>query len=103
MPWLPAAPLEAVPADRPLGVDVGGETLLLVRDGPDVRAVDGLCPHKFGPLAQGTVVGSMLSCPIHAATFDLRTGHAQPGSIAMGALTVYPTRVVGGTVEVLVG
>ena len=35
-----------------------------------VFAVDGTCPHKGGPLADGMLVGEQVVCPLHAFRFD---------------------------------
>lgn len=69
------------------------------RDGK-VFAVDGLCPHKNGPLADGMVVGHQVVCPLHAYRFAADTGACdQPGTCAIGA---YPVDVDGDTVFVTV-
>lgn len=40
----------------------------------DLHAMDGLCPHRDGPLAQGALHGRMVVCPWHAWEFDCTTG-----------------------------
>jgi nitrite reductase (NADH) small subunit len=37
-------------------------------------ATNGKCPHARGPLHQGEINGTMLSCPWHGWSYDLKTG-----------------------------
>ena len=37
-----------------------------------IHALSGTCPHHGGPLGQGAVNGSSLTCPWHAWEFDCR-------------------------------
>jgi nitrite reductase (NADH) small subunit len=42
-----------------------------------VFAVDDQCPHKKGPLSQGIVHGTSVTCPLHNWVISLETGEAQ--------------------------
>jgi len=88
-------------------VIVDSAAILLARVGPLVFAVDAVCPHIGGLLADGSLAGRRLRCPLHEATFDVGTGAVlidpfgvDPPEGAVGPLAVYPTRVVDGRVEV---
>jgi 3-phenylpropionate/trans-cinnamate dioxygenase ferredoxin component len=37
------------------------------------------CPHLGGPLSEGTLEGTCVTCPWHGAKFDLATGKALEG------------------------
>ncbi|BBZ46295.1 Rieske (2Fe-2S) protein [Mycobacterium parmense] len=44
-----------------------------LRDG-SLRALDAVCPHRGGPLADGLADGRVVICPLHGRTYDLKTG-----------------------------
>ena len=52
-----------------------GLTIAIFRVGDDFYALDNACPHKGGPLGEGAVAGTVVTCPWHGFTVDLRTGH----------------------------
>ena len=43
-------------------------------DGTDAFALENYCPHEFGMLTHGFLEPGEVTCPLHAAVFDLRTG-----------------------------
>ena len=42
----------------------------------ELFALEDRCPHKGGPLSQGIVHGTGVSCPLHNWLIDLKTGEA---------------------------
>ena len=61
-----------------------------------VFALDDRCPHKGGPLSEGIVHGTSVTCPLHNWVFDLNTGTAQGADD--GAVATYPIRVEAGRI-----
>lgn len=55
-------------------VKVGDKAVALFNVGGTFYALTNLCPHRGGPLGQGFVEGSQVSCPWHNYTFDVTTG-----------------------------
>ncbi|HET7225455.1 MAG TPA: non-heme iron oxygenase ferredoxin subunit [Candidatus Eisenbacteria bacterium] len=53
-------------------------------------AIDDICTHDGGPLAEGSLDGYVIECPRHGARFDVRTGDV----LAMPATTPVPTYAV---------
>jgi 3-phenylpropionate/trans-cinnamate dioxygenase ferredoxin subunit len=56
-------------------VEVAGKKLLLARVGDEYYATDGVCPHLKGSLPDGTLEGTVVTCPKHGSQFDLKDGH----------------------------
>ena len=57
---------------RPRGLEVA----LFRTAGDEVFALLDRCPHKGGPLSQGTVFGKSVACPLHNWTIGLCNGQA---------------------------
>ena len=57
-------------------VEVGDRLVALFRVGGEFWAIDDLCTHDGGPLAEGELVDHVIVCPRHGARFDVRTGRA---------------------------
>ncbi len=55
-------------------VEAFGRIIAVFRDRGELLAIDDSCPHRGGPLGMGTVAGGAVTCPLHAWTFDLRSG-----------------------------
>jgi 3-phenylpropionate/trans-cinnamate dioxygenase ferredoxin component len=54
---------------------VEGHEILLARVGDDYYSTDNRCPHMGGNLSQGTLEGTIVTCPRHHSQFDLTDGH----------------------------
>jgi len=52
----------------------GGKPILLCNHEGRIHALDGLCPHRNGPLHQGNFVDGLLICPWHAWEFRCSDG-----------------------------
>jgi nitrite reductase/ring-hydroxylating ferredoxin subunit len=56
-------------------VNTAGDLAVAVfRVGEAFYAIDNRCPHKGGPLAEGPLDGTVVTCPWHGFTVDVRTG-----------------------------
>lgn len=73
-------------------VEVAGEPVAVFNVAGSYFAVQGRCSHAGGPLSEGRLEGTLVTCPWHGACFDLRDGSVQRGP-ARQALRVYPVTV----------
>ncbi len=97
--WVKAMEDEALAEGTAGGVEVDGRQVLLHRAGGEICALDNVCSHAGGLLSRGEVSGSIVTCPLHGARFDLRDGHVVRGP-AHHPQPVLPTRVRNGWIEV---
>ena len=80
------AVLDELPLGEGRSVRVGAREIALFRTGTrEVRAIAARCPHANGPLADGIVAGTKVTCPLHGWRFDLATGEGtSPGGNCEG-------------------
>jgi nitrite reductase/ring-hydroxylating ferredoxin subunit len=62
-----------------LVVEVNGTSVLVVRAGPSVAAVENECPHLGQRLSDGEVSGRVIRCAAHGYRWDLDTGQSVQG------------------------
>lgn len=80
-------------------VEVDGERIVLCNLEGDLYAVRDECTHEQFPLSAGMLDEHRLTCGLHGACFDIRTGEvlALP---AMESVQTYEVRVNGEDIEV---
>ncbi len=91
--------LEEVPVGEGRTFAVDGQQIAVfrLRDG-SLRAVDAVCPHRGGPLADGLADDQVIVCPLHNFTFDLCTGNEVSG--AQLSVRAYSVEAVDGTIRI---
>ena len=72
--FVKAAKKSEIPADTGKYVEVQGKEIALFNVGGKVCAIYHVCPHQGGPLAEGGLDGSVVTCPWHGWSFDVTTG-----------------------------
>lgn len=84
------ADISQIPPGEGRNFDVDGVIITVFRTRTnEVFATQPRCPHRQGPLADGLLGGTLLVCPLHETTFDLRTGESVAGDCR---LRTYPVR-----------
>ena len=95
-----AGSLAAVEAGEPVLAKIRGTDVALFLCQGRVVATQGQCPHAQGPIHEGEVEGTTLTCPWHGWSFDLVTGLCnEDDSIEIAR---YPVRIDGDDVLVSV-
>ena len=86
---------------------IGKTEVFVLETKHGVRVFSGMCPHQGGPLAEGEITDSSITCPWHGCTFDLNDGQCIDlgtcRNVAGGMrLKSLPFEITGGVVYVAV-
>jgi nitrite reductase (NADH) small subunit len=99
--YVPALVAADLPPGQAAEVTVSGQVVAVFNVGGTFHALAGRCPHRGGPLGQGFVDGTQVSCPWHNWTFDVTTGENVAGPDLKVAR--YEVKVEDGQVLVRIG
>lgn len=82
--------------------DVGPYGIVVCRVAGTLHAVEDNCSHRDAKLSEGRVRGTLITCPLHGAQFDVRTGQHQ-GPPATVPIACFPVTEDGARVTVRLG
>ena len=94
------ATLQELPLGASKEVEFEGRVFALFNVDGEISVIDGICPHQGGPLADGVLEGTKVTCPWHGWEFDIRTGKTPLGPKIKQA--VYEVKIEGADVLVAV-
>ena len=78
-------------------VEVGDEIICVVNVEGKYYAIDNICTHEGGPLADGSLEDYEVECPWHGSKFDVRTGEVARGP-ARRPEPIYELKVDGNNI-----
>jgi nitrite reductase/ring-hydroxylating ferredoxin subunit/uncharacterized membrane protein len=97
--WRTALPESDLAEGELKRVEVRGNPVVLLKQGDRIYATSAVCTHVGGPLDEGELNGTCVTCPWHGSEFDLRSGEVVHGPATVH-LHAYETRVSDGNVQV---
>ena len=100
--FVKVADLSEVPPGEMLLVDLEGEEIALANVNGTIYAFDDTCTHMGGPLGEGELDGTTVTCPWHSGEFDVTTGEVK-GPPPDDPEPKYEVRVEGDEVQVAAG
>lgn len=97
--WITVARASELPVGERRVVRLEDQPIAVFHLADGWYAIDDVCTHDGGPVAEGRLDGCIIECPRHGATFDVRTGAALTFP-AVSPVATYAVRVVGDEVQV---
>ncbi len=88
-----------LPPGTSVCVEFDGEKVALFNVAGTVHAISDTCTHVGGPLSEGQVSETTVTCPLHGAVFDLTSGQVL-GPPASSPVTCYQVRVEGNDIQI---
>ncbi len=94
MPGLTKVATKAeIPAGTGKVVEAGGRSVAVFNCGGVFYAIDGTCVHRGGPLGEGSLAGTTVTCPWHGWEYDVTSG--QCGTNSSAKVAVVPLQLEG--------
>ena len=100
--WIDVGTIDDLPSRGARCVNTPEGRIAVFRTaGDQVFAIEDHCPHKGGPLSQGIVHGTAVTCPLHNWVISLESGKALGAD--EGTVRTVPARVEGGRLFIALG
>jgi nitrite reductase/ring-hydroxylating ferredoxin subunit len=97
--WVTVAKKDFLEPGELMYVEVDDEPVCLINLEGELHAINDICTHEEASLADGTIVGDEIECPLHGGAFNIRTGAPAAFPVAV-AIEKYAVRIVGDEVQV---
>jgi nitrite reductase (NADH) small subunit len=92
------AAVDDVKPGQGLVAEVNGKALAVFNVDGQIHVIDNTCAHRGGPLGEGELEATVVTCPWHGWQFDVTTGACVNNPSAR--VQSYPVKVEGSDVKV---
>ena len=82
-----------------VSVNVNGTNILICNTEEGFFAVQDMCTHALVPLCGGLIQGTLISCPLHGAVYDLMSGEVMAPP-AFEDLQTFKLKIEGTSISV---
>lgn len=94
--WIPAAATTEITEGCGKVVSIGDKQLAVFHCNGAFYAIDNTCPHRGGPLGEGDIEGTVVTCPWHGWQFDVVSGESPVNPAVQ--VKKYPIKLDGGVI-----
>jgi nitrite reductase (NADH) small subunit len=94
--WIEVCAEEDVPRLEGRRVVVNGFYVAIFNTEEGFFAIGDVCPHMGGPLSDGDVAATTVSCPLHARKIEIKTGEVKNDDLSR--VLTFPVKVEDGKV-----
>ncbi len=96
--WYPVMKVSELEKGSGRPMDIAGKSIAFFNLDDKIYAIENRCMHRGGPLGDGHLEGSQVTCPWHAWQFDVKTGacHTMQGA----SQKTFKTKIENGEIFV---
>ena len=99
MKWIRITPEDSIPPREGRAVHLGSLSVAIFNTGERFLALENRCPHSGGPLADGIVGGTTVTCPLHNWRICLESGAvSKPCAAGVSPVRTFAVKVQDGIV-----
>ncbi len=99
--WVTVAKKDFLEPGELMYVEVDDEPVCVINLEGELYALNDVCTHEDASLADGTIDGDIIECPMHGGAFYIRTGEPAAFPVAV-ATEKYAVRIEGDDIQVSV-
>jgi nitrite reductase/ring-hydroxylating ferredoxin subunit len=99
--FVTVASTDEVKAGERIVVEVDDHYIAIFNVDNRYYAIEDVCTHDDGPLAEGYLEGTTIECPRHGAKFDITTGKVL-SMPAVKSVPRYEVKVSGDEIQILI-
>ena len=97
--WVTVGKADYLEPGELMYVEVEDEPVVLINLEGEIFALNDICTHEEASLADGTIIGDEIECPLHGGAFFIRTG--EPAAMPVVVKTEkYKVRIEGDELQV---
>ena len=97
--YIPVADATDIEPGHSVSVNVNGTNILICNTVEGFFAVQDMCTHELVPLCGGYIQGTLISCPLHGAVYDLKSGEVMAPP-AFEDLQTFKLKIEGTSISV---
>jgi nitrite reductase/ring-hydroxylating ferredoxin subunit len=72
--YVEVAKVDEIPSGKMKHVEFNGKEIMIANLDGKFYALNDRCSHTNAPLSMGNIQGTIITCPMHGARFDITTG-----------------------------
>lgn len=97
--WVTVGKADYLEPGELMYVEIEDEPVCLINLEGEIFALNDICTHEEASLADGTIIGDEIECPLHGGAFFIRTG--EPAAMPVVVATEkYKVRIEGDDLQV---
>ncbi len=97
--FITVATIDEIPPGERMVVELGRHWVAIFNVDGTYYAIEDVCTHDDGPLAEGELTGCIIECPRHGATFDITNGKVLTAPAIVDVPT-YAVRIQGNSIQI---